>query len=138
MSVFDPFLKDIVGLSQLPAPELVALLGNPDLIVPEVQAAFSLLEDGTLDPGDLETIADTMWRQLKSQKTEALKKGVQHHRRLMPLYEYLECASEEEWATLARMMHDAEFEAQAPLFKILAANSGPMDPLDDLELTDNE
>lgn len=117
MSWIEHFEDDIVALHQLrtrwPGSEAVSLMIEAGTLLK------SLLEDSYLDPADLGVIVENWWSRFHTMEVDLAKTECMIQRRLAPLYERLQRASEEEWEAYARMIIRARFASENPLLKTL-------------------
>lgn len=121
MSWLQEYYEFIVALEQTQANWLLDT--NFDKFQEEFKEIFAPLEDDSLDPGDLEVITDKWWKKYKLIEVAAAKQAVRIHRRLAPLYERLEYASEEEWDEFSKMCLRARWTAGEPLLQKLLKHS---------------
>jgi hypothetical protein len=88
-----------------------------DAMLSQMEEIFSPVLDGSVDPGDIDTIADRWWARYSAEEIEAAKKEVASHRKLASLYERLSDASPEEWEAYAQIRFRARFGQEAPLLE---------------------
>lgn len=84
-------------------------------ILAQLKAVYAPLLDGTIDPGDTESVLKKYWATYGDWEIAAVKREVDLHRRLRPLYEHLAGASDDEWAEFAKARVAARIEAEIPL-----------------------
>ncbi len=123
MSWIEQFEEDIVALHQL----RTGWLGSEAAaLMVEARTLFTpQLEDRSLDPGDLDVIADNWWSRFRTMEVDLAKAECAIQRRLAPLYERLQRASDEEWEAYARIIVRARFADESPLLRTLLESMRP-------------
>jgi hypothetical protein len=118
------FKDDLIALEKIEIDRFGLDWKRLDETFAELEAEFDEilepLQDGTIDPGDLQTITDKYWDRYGSREIEAAKKSVELHRRLTKLYERLAGANQEEWSEYAKTRVNVRFEAGSPIWQALA------------------
>lgn len=117
MNWIEQFEEDIVAMHQL----RTRWLGSEAVsLMVEARTLFkSQLEDRSLDPADLGVIVDNWWSRFRTMEVDLAKTECAIQRRLAPLYERLQHASDEEWEAYARIIVRARFASENPLLRAL-------------------
>jgi hypothetical protein len=111
-----PYEADIRSDNDLAVAVANDLSQGIDVLRPILDNAFSPLSDGTLDPGDVEKMAEILWDHLGAQFLKMEKQRVESQRRLEKLYTYLTTAPEEEWEQYAKFLVGLRAEVMARLW----------------------
>jgi hypothetical protein len=107
MNWLDDYQNDLVALQEAKADVFPVDLTNDDQVkkfLDDFKTIFGPLEDGRLDPGDINIIFKRWWEKFRKFELAAAKMEVAIQNRLAPLYQKLEQSSEEEWEEYAKML----------------------------------
>ena len=126
MSWLDAFVDDITALEEVRAKSFPIDISDDSQLArlrEDFDGLFAPPKDGRLDPGDTDTISELWWQRFKTTEIEWAKKEAEIQRRLAPLYEALERASEQEWEEYARIRHRASWGSSV-MQKMMAMSAG--------------
>jgi hypothetical protein len=115
------FEEDIAALAKVRAEFMEAILQDPQAS----SEIFAPVQDGSVDPGDVEAITTAWWERFGAQEVAAVRQELALHWRLVRLYVRLESAPPEVWEAFAREGLQARFEGFA---KFLARQFAPQLP----------
>jgi len=122
MNWLKDYQDDLVALEEFKSDVLPLDLSDNEQVknfLDDFKTIFAPVEDGSLDPSDIDKIFNSWWEKFRRFEVEAVKKEVPIQHRLAPLYGRLEQGTEEEWEEYAKMRIRARL--QSPLFHLIAA-----------------
>jgi mannose-6-phosphate isomerase-like protein (cupin superfamily) len=115
MNWLKDYLEDIMALAEAASDTPLIKINDEEQFknfIEDAKIIFSPLEDGNLDPGDMDRIFELYWQKFNVSLIAIARKQATIQLRLTKLYEKLEKASDAEWVEYARMQLRSILQSQ--------------------------